>query len=381
MTLPLVIIGTGFAGYSLAKEWRKLDSTTSLIMITEDDGCFYSKPQLSVAYAKKKSADALAMHSASAMAEQLNATILTMTSCRSINTELQHIQLDGQVISYSKLVFACGAKPRALTATGDAVKDVLHVNSLMDYRHVRSWLVDKKRIAIIGAGLVGMELANDWGASGYHIDMAETRKLPLASLLPEALSRTLKDVFAERGVAWSLGHEVADISYASSQIEISLQSGAPLVVDGVVSATGLVPNTELAQAAGLTVEKGIVVDKSLQASVTNVYAIGDCAEVAGQWRAFIAPILLCARVLAKTLVGEEGQVEYPVMPVIAKLPWCNVVVVLPEQAEVGTWEVIGSGLSQKALFYNQQQQLKGFALLGDTIHDRMALQKQIMAVS
>lgn len=108
---PLVIIGTGLAGYNLAREWRKLDSETPLLMITADDGRSYSKPMLSTGFSKNKDADGLAMAEPGAMAEQLNARILTHTRVTGIDPGHQRIWIGEEEVRYRDLVLAWGAEP------------------------------------------------------------------------------------------------------------------------------------------------------------------------------------------------------------------------------------------------------------------------------
>ena len=111
---PLVIVGTGLAGYNLAKEFRKLDSARPLLLVSADDGRFYSKPLLSTGFAKGKEADELGMQDAAAMAAQLDAEVLTGTSVSAIDPAARTLTLDGREQPYSDLVLALGAEVRSL---------------------------------------------------------------------------------------------------------------------------------------------------------------------------------------------------------------------------------------------------------------------------
>ncbi len=110
---PLVIIGTGLAGYNLAREWRKLDSETPLLLITADDGRSYSKPMLSTGFSKDKDADGLAMAGAGAMADQLKARILTHTRVTGIDPGHRRIWIGEEEVQYRDLVLAWAPKPSA----------------------------------------------------------------------------------------------------------------------------------------------------------------------------------------------------------------------------------------------------------------------------
>ena len=150
----IVIIGTGIAGYNLAKEFRKQDSETPLNLITADDGRSYYKPMLSSAFTNGKTAETLATASAQQMSEQLNATIHTNTTVTAIDKDTQQIIAAGKSISYSKLVLALGAETIQPPVRGDAAGEILSVNNLDDYAHFRHAVAECTRIAITGINRV-----------------------------------------------------------------------------------------------------------------------------------------------------------------------------------------------------------------------------------
>ena len=117
-----------------------------------------------------------------------------------------------------------------------------------------------------------------------------------------------------------------------------------------LSSVGLTPRIQLAQAAGLHVNRGIVVDRLLKTNNEHVYALGDCAEVVGKILPFIMPIAHAARALAATLVGNSTPVCYPAMPVLVKTPACPTVVSPPETDKQGEWRVESDGEGVKALY-------------------------------
>ena len=147
----LVIIGTGLAGYNLAKEFRKLDTERPMMLLTSDDGRSYSKPMLSTGFTKQKSAAELAMNSADEMAAQLKATVRTQVRVVRIDTAGKRVELEGgEAIAYGDLVIAQGADTFRVPMEGDAVADVLSINDLMDYGVFREKVVGKKKILVIG---------------------------------------------------------------------------------------------------------------------------------------------------------------------------------------------------------------------------------------
>lgn len=377
----IVIIGTGLAGYMLAKEWRKLDATTPLAIVSSSRGDFYSKPLLSTALTQKKTAAELAITGVDEMAKQLNATIYTDTVVESIQIEEKTLVFSGKTLSYDQLVLACGSTPIQLSFLGDAAHELVSVNDLEGYARFRHWLsYDRKKIAILGTGLVGCEFANDLLNTGYQVDMISLEAYPLQKFVPEKIGRQLQYAFAEQGARWHFNVAAQTIKHHDNGYAVHLSDGEVVLSKGVFSAVGLKANTELARAAGLEVNKGVVVDRYLQTSHAGIYALGDCAEVAGHVKQYVAPLLQCARTLAKILAGQREAVHYPCMPIVIKTPTCPLVT-YPAPLEVaGEWRYTGEGKHLSALFFDQQDQLRGFALIGDKVRDKFELAKQLPLV-
>lgn len=371
----LVIIGSGLAGYMVAKEWRKYDSTTPLTIITQGEGDFYSKPLLSTALTSKRTPDVLPTSSAVQMAEQLNATILTKTKVNAIQPENKLIIYNDQKLQYDKLVLAIGADTIKPAIMGDAADQMISVNSLEEYSAFRQKLNPQARVAILGAGLVGCEFANDLANVGHTVDVIALCAYPLDRLLTPEMGEIIKAALEKSGVNWHLSQSVEQIDQANHEFLLTLKNGEQINADVVLSAVGLRPHIDLAKAAGLRVDRGILVDKFLATSADSVYALGDCAEVNGCVLQYVAPLLACSRALAKTLAGEPTEVVYPAMPVVLKSPACPLVVSPPPQDLIGEWKITGSQFDWRALFYDTDDQLRGFALTGTMIKERAELQK------
>jgi NAD(P)H-nitrite reductase large subunit len=190
-TDAIVIVGTGLAGYTVAREVRKLDANVPLVLISESDGCFYSKPTLSNALAMKKQPTELALFDASAMAMQLNACVLTHRSVERIAPDGREIVVGGEPLSYARLVLAIGADARRVPMQGDGASDVLSVNSLADYARFRERLQSAQSVAILGAGLIGCEFANDLALAGYRVSLVDPAAAPLSRLVPEPIGVAL----------------------------------------------------------------------------------------------------------------------------------------------------------------------------------------------
>ena len=374
---PVVIIGSGLAGYMLAKEFRKLDTSTPLTIITASDGRFYSKPLLSTALTQGKTADALSPFDADAMSTQLNAEIRTDALVQSIDPDAQCIKVNDQAVSYSRLVLACGSRTIDAPLKGNAVSDIQSVNDLEAYGRFREWLHPKKRIALLGSGLVGCEFANDLRNGGYEVSIIAPDAYPLARLVPEAIGQVLQAALEKKGVTWHLGSLVTAVDHVSdSRYQVTLDDHAQLMADGVFSAIGLRAVSELAEQAGIQVNRGIVVDRELRTSREHIFALGDCAEVAGEVKQYVAPLLQCARTLAQVLAGNSQSVHYPTLPIVIKTPACPVVASPPPASVEGSWRYEGEGSNISALYYDAEDRLRGFALVGDKVKEKMQWVKE-----
>lgn len=382
---PVVIIGSGMAGYTLAREFRKLDSTTPVVMISADDAVNYAKPTLSNALVGNKHPDQIGLGDAAKMSEQLNITILAHTQVQHIDCANHQISLtSGQdkptLQAYSKLILAVGANPIRLPIEGNAAQDIYVVNSLADYRRFRENLSlrHEKRVLLLGAGLIGCEFANDLKTTGHDVTVVDIAAQPLGRLLPEQTAKAFQTGLESIGIRFALNTTVARIDSLNNDYQVTLADGTELVVDIVLSAIGLRPNLELAEAANIQTSRGISVDTLLQTNQPDIYALGDCAEVDGHLLPYVMPLMQQARALAKTLTGTPTAVHYPAMPVAVKTPAAPLTVLpAPVDAAV-TWdtETFDDGMIAKAM--DDTGTLRGFVLLGATAaKQRMALTKLV----
>lgn len=380
MSAPVVIIGTGLAGYNLAREFRKLDPQTPLLLITADDGRSYSKPLLSTGFAANKDADSLGMATAGAMAEQLNAEIRTHTRVTRLDPAHRCVWIGNEPVPYRDLVLAWGAQTIRVPVEGDAADAVYPINDLHDYGRFRAAAAGKRRVLILGAGLIGCEFANDLLQGGHEVDLVAPSEQVMPGLLPRQAAEAVKRGLEGIGARFHLGATLERLQRSTDGLQATLSDGSQRACDLVVSAVGLRPRTELAAEAGLEVKRGIVVDRLLKTSAEHVYALGDCAEVEGLSLLYVMPLMAGARALAKTLFGNPTFVSYGPMPVTVKTPACPVVVSMPAVGSAGSWSVEAGGNDVKALYLGACGELLGYALTGAAVQERLALNKQLPPV-
>jgi len=269
----------------LAKEFRRLDQTTPLTIITQADGRFYSKPLLSSAFSYQRTPEALVTASVEEMREQLQADILTHTEVICVDTQAKTLQLKTRTSvtrPYHTLVLAIGAQPRILPLPGDGACKIHHVNDLAAYEQFRAALHRTCCVGIIGCGLVGTEFANDLLAGGHSVSVMAPCQSPIARWLPVDIGRAIQAKLAAAGVKWSLGQSVKAVNMAGKQSTVTLDTGESRTFDVLLSAAGLVPRMLPCKGAKLFSDAGhIAVNRYLQTAAEDVYALGDCATVAG----------------------------------------------------------------------------------------------------
>ena len=381
---PIVIVGAGMAAYGVARELRKLDQATPLLMVASDAAAAYAKPMLSNAIALGKGAHQIASSSAEQMAAQLNARILAHTRIEAIDSAARTISTaQGEVIAYSKLVLALGARPIRLPLDGDAAAELLSVNHLDDYAVLRARLDAlgrPARVAILGAGLIGCEFADDLSSGGHAVTLVDPNPRPLAALAAPSLSHGLTLAW-ERRVALRLGTSAASVTRGADGLLLTLADGGTLQADLVISAVGLRPDVALAQAAGLATRRGILVDAFGQTSASDIYALGDCAEYVTDGGSsvlpYVAPLLAAARAIGATLAGTPTRIAHKADAVIVKTPSYKLALAPPPPGTAGQWVDQHDGERIIARFIDAAGSVRGFGLSAHTPALRAQLQAEL----
>ncbi len=384
LPLSIVVVGSGLAGFGVLRELRKLSPDARLTLVTLEDGHFYSKPALSTALAKGKTAETLITSNAGKMASQLKLDVRTGRAAEAIDRAGKALLTTGGPVPYDALVLATGALPVRPPMDGDAAHRAISVNQLDHYESFRKELPEGARVLIMGSGLVGTEFANDLISTGYRAVVVDMLPLPLAQLVPPAAGEMVRDALAAQGAEWHLGHKITSINYKGDApgYVATLDDGTLIEADLVLSAVGLRPNVALAAEAGLEIGLGIgggiKVNEFGQTSDPHIFAIGDCAEYQHGLSAYVTPIMAAARGIAPTVLGTPTAIRFPPLSVQVKTTLLPINLLPPPRAVEGQWrEVEIDAQGSKHVFVGSDGILHGYVLTQDKCDERMEMDAKV----
>ena len=315
----IVIVGAGTAGWQVARAIRRRNSELGITIVTSCDGTPYNKPMLSVSYKHGLPPKAFTTATAQSESDELGVNLLPRAVAVRIDRYRQVLITTRGELAYSSLVLAHGAEPRL--PSGLSEQDCWRINHLDHYRRLRSAL-DRgpQSILIVGAGLIGCELANDFAIGGHAVALVDQHLHPLwAQGASEKQASDLLNSWTQLPIQFLPRRQVLHISPAGTRRKVELTSGEILTVDQIVVCAGLHVPSRLAVSAGLDWENGVrVTGEACRSSVANIYALGDCAAVDGHWQGFIEPISRQAEAIAGDITGLERQ-PYELRPVVRRV--------------------------------------------------------------
>ncbi|ATZ93329.1 NADH:flavorubredoxin reductase NorW [Dickeya fangzhongdai] len=387
MSDEIIVIGAGFAARQLIKNLRKQDAQRPIRLITADSGDEYNKPELSHVLSQHRRADDLTRMSAAQFAEEQRITLLAHTPVTGIDAGRRQVMCDTRRYDYHTLVLATGASAVIPPIPGH--QWMLTLNSQQEYRRAEARLTQATRILILGAGLIGSELAMDMALAGKQITLVDRASHLLSALLPVEISARLQAALLQQGVELMLNTGLQQLEKTDAGLKVTLMSGRTLEVDEVISAIGLRANTSLAAAAGLAVNRGIVTDSQLRSSDPHIYALGDCAEINGKLLPFLQPIQLTASIAANSIIAAStgnsavkhvpegnGSLTLPAMLIKVKTPLFPLQLAGETQNPELVWHLVADhgGMVAKGVV---GEQLRGFVVGGDRMKEAFPLLRQL----
>ena len=360
----IVIIGAGLAGWHVVDAIRAKDKDIPITLITADNGDRYHKPMLTMAISQQKNAADLVRATGSDAAKAANINLLANTQVTDIDPASQTVQLISALrldpvytnyatISYDKLVLAMGAHPIFPKSLPEDL--VWHVNHIERFGQLQEKLAaGSQRVAIVGAGMVGTEIAEDLLKAGHEVTLIDLNDAPLSQMLPAQATARIAKAIKSQGIHFLGGDQVSNVTrHDDGTLQVSYapvaatdsdaaQQPEPLIVDHVIASTGLTVDDKLPTAAGVEFNRrtGIVVDATtLRTHASNVYAIGDCMSINGVACRYVAPLRAQAATIADDILGHEhsGYDHKPPMIRLKNKAISVMVTGVPQAA--GNWQV------------------------------------------
>ena len=362
----IVIIGAGLAGWHVIDAIRAKDKDVSITLITTDNGDRYHKPMLTMAISQNKQASDLVRATGADAAEAAQVTLLANTQVTDIDAAAQTVQLISALrsdpvytnyatISYDKLVLAMGAHPIFPKSLPQDL--VWHVNHIERFGQLQEKLAaGSQHVAIVGAGMVGTEIAEDLLKAGHEVTLIDLNDAPLSQMLPPKATARIAKAVQSQGINFLGGYQVSDVirnddgklqvsyePFTPNREDTDAQSFEMLIVDHVIASTGLTVDGKLPTAAGVEFNHrtGIVVDApTLRTNTNNIYAIGDCMSINGVACRYVAPLRAQAATIADDVLGlEHSGYEHKPPMIRLKNKAISVMATGVPQAN-GNWQVI-----------------------------------------
>ena len=275
-----VIVGASLAGAKAAEALRQQGFGGPLILIGEDTERPYERPPLSKGYLLGNAGrETIYVHPEQWYAEH-DIDMRLGVAVTGIDAAGHQVTLaDGSRVDYAKLLLATGSSPRRLSVPGADLDGVLYLRRVEDSDQIKSTLQAAARIVVIGAGWIGLETAAAARAAGVEVTVLESAELPLLRVLGREAAEVFAGLHRDHGVNLRLGVEIAEITGSGGHADgVRLADGSHIRADAVITGVGITPNSQLAEAAGVTTGNGIVVDAQLRSSDPDIYAAGDVAN-------------------------------------------------------------------------------------------------------
>jgi len=281
MTGPrtFVVVGAGLAAASAASSLRAEGFDGRLVVVGDESDPPYERPPLSKEYLRGESAfDAAVVHPA-AWYEENDVDLRLGVRVEAVDLATRSVTLPGgETLGYDALLLATGGRNRAVPFPGGDLHGVFQLRRREDAERIREAASGGARVAIVGAGFIGLEVAASLRSRGAEVEVVEVFERPLERVLGPEVGAVFEAIHRDHGVVFHMNEHVERLEGGERVERLVTSEGTTVACDVAVVGIGIQPNVELADAAGLDVDNGVLVDERLAASAPGVFAAGDVAN-------------------------------------------------------------------------------------------------------
>jgi 3-phenylpropionate/trans-cinnamate dioxygenase ferredoxin reductase component len=274
----IVIIGGGQAGAQAAQSLRLFGYDGAITLVGDEPSLPYQRPPLSKAYMKGEMAEDRLYFKSAAWYEDNKVETLLSQTVEAIDRSAREVRLEhGGHLPYDALIIATGSRPRRLPVEGADLENVFDLRDLADVEHIRPKMIEGRRLVIVGAGYIGLEAAAVARQLDLEVTVLEMEQRALARVTSPVISSFYEALHMKHGVDVRCGARLARLKGKDGALTHAvLASGEEIEADLVLAGIGIIPNIELAQAAGLACRDGILVDEDARTNDPRIFAAGDC---------------------------------------------------------------------------------------------------------
>jgi nitrite reductase (NADH) large subunit len=307
---PLVIVGNGMAAARLVDELVKSSlGRYAIAVIGEEPRLAYNRVLLSSVLAGETASHDIELKPASWWRER-GVTLKYGTRVTEIDVGRRELRIENdESIEFSKLVLATGSTPLRLNVPGADLPGVYTFRDTRDVDLLLTLAAQKKRVVVVGGGLLGLEAAYGLAKAGAQVALVHLMDRLMERQLDAPAAHLLKSLVERKGIRILLNASTACITGERKVEGVELADNRRIDADAVIFAAGIRPNVALANEAGIKVSRGVVVDDILQTSAQGIFALGECAEHRGTCYGLVEPAYEQARVLARHLAGREAAYQ------------------------------------------------------------------------
>ena len=279
MSAPIVLVGGGLATGTAVRELRTQGYDGELVVIAGEPHAPYERPPLSKGYLLGKDPAEKALVNEESWYAAHDVDLRTGVTVDAVDPDARTLSAGGEELGWSGLLLATGATPRRLALADDSGAPVHYLRTLDDSTALKEQLTPGARIGIIGGGWIGLEVASAAQQAGAEVVVLEALEQPLLNVVGPEVGALFAQLHREKGVDVRTGVRITEITHDSDGATIRSADEDTLAVDRLVVGVGVAPLTDLATAAGIAVDNGVLVDAGLHTSAPGVFAAGDVANV------------------------------------------------------------------------------------------------------